>query len=161
MQHNDQELIDRAGALVNAAKRAGADACDAVVVRGSSKSVTVRDGKVEGTDASENNSISLRVFCGSKVASVSAAAQSDADMLAERAVAMARVSPDDAFNGLAPEDQLTKSLPDLDLFDGTEVSADELTREALEMEEAALEVDGVSKSSRCRVRRQVQAGWCW
>lgn len=147
MTQTDQDLLDRAAALVAAAKRAGADASDAVVVRGSSKSVSVREGKVESTDASESNDLSLRVFCGKRVASVSAAADTDFDMLAERAVAMAKVSPEDPFNGLAPQDRLATSIPDLDLYDDTEVSADALTQEALAMEQAALEVEGVSKSS--------------
>lgn len=147
MSDNTQALLDAAAHLVQAAKRAGADACDAVVVRGASTSVSVRDGKVESTDASESNDLSLRVFCGKRVASVSAAANSDADVLAERAVAMARVSPEDPFNQLAPEDRLARDWPDLELYDETRISADDLTREALETEAAALAVDGVSKSS--------------
>jgi PmbA protein len=106
MQDHTQSLIDRAASLVEAAKRAGADAADAVVVRSRSKSVSVRLGKVEGTDASESDDFSLRVFVGSKVASVSANVTGDVDSLAERAVAMAKVSPEDRFNTLAPEDLL-------------------------------------------------------
>jgi len=144
---SSQDLLDRAAALVDAAKRAGADACDAVVVRGSSKSISVRDGKVESTDASESNDMSLRVFCGRKVATVSAVADSQADELAQRAVSMARVSPEDPFNGLAPEDRLTREIPELDLYDPTQISAEQLTAEALAVEDAALAVEGVSKSS--------------
>ncbi|MEM0899805.1 MAG: TldD/PmbA family protein [Pseudomonadota bacterium] len=147
MGFHDQKLIDRAMSLVDAAKKAGATEADAVVVRGSSKSVSVRDGQVESTDASESNDMSLRVFCGKKVASVSAAIDGDADMLAERAVAMAKVSPEDPFNGLAPEQLLAKEIADLDLYDSTEMTADELRDEALAMEAAALAVDGVTKSS--------------
>lgn len=147
MSKTEQELIDRAAALVEAAKRAGADASDAVVVRSASKSVTVRDGKVEGTDASEANDLSLRVFCGKRVASVSAVADADFDMLAGRAVAMARVSPEDPYNGLADEDRLAAEIADLDLYDATEMSAEELTEAALAMEAAALAVEGVTKSS--------------
>ena len=47
------KLTDRVAALVEAAKRAGADAADAVVVRGRSTSVSVRLGKVEDTGAAE------------------------------------------------------------------------------------------------------------
>ena len=117
MTDQTQSLIDRAASLVEAAKRAGADAADAVVVRSRSKSVSVRLGKVEGTDASESDDFSLRVFVGSKVASVSANIAGDADNLAERAVAMAKVSPEDKFNTLAPEDRLARDFPDLDLYD--------------------------------------------
>lgn len=140
------KLVDRVASLVEAAKRAGADAADAVAVRGRSSSVSVRLGKVESTQASESDDISLRVFVGRRVASVSATAASNADALAERAVAMARVSPEDPYQGLADPALLVKSVRDLDLFDGTEISAERLKEDALAMEEAALAVKGVTNS---------------
>jgi PmbA protein len=141
------KLVDRVAALVEAAKKAGADAADAVAVRGRSSSVSVRLGKVESTQSAESDDISLRVFVGQRVASVSATAASDAKTLAERAVAMARVSPEDPFQGLADPSLLAKSVRDLDLFDSTEVSADRLKEDALAAEEAALAVKGVTNSS--------------
>src|SRR6188768_179554 len=74
-------LVDRVAALVEAAKKAGADAADAVAVRGRSTSVSVRLGKVEATESSESDDISLRVFVGNRVASVSATAASDTAVL--------------------------------------------------------------------------------
>jgi predicted Zn-dependent protease len=58
------KLTDRVAALVEAAKKAGADAADAVAVRGRSTSVSVRLGKVEATESSEAEDVSLRVFVG-------------------------------------------------------------------------------------------------
>src|SRR5690606_13351557 len=113
-------------ALVEAAKKAGADAADAVAVRGRSTSVSVRLGKVEATNASERDDVSPRVFVGKRVASVSATASSDPAALAERVVAMAKASPEDPFQGLADADLLTKEVRDLDLYDATEVTADQL-----------------------------------
>jgi PmbA protein len=141
------KLVDRVAALVEAARKAGADAADAVAVRGRSSSVSVRLGKVESTEASESDDISLRVFVGQRVASVSATAASDADTLAERAVAMARVSPEDPYQGLADPGRIAKSFRDLDLFDATEVSAAQMKEDALAAEEAALAVKGVTNSS--------------
>lgn len=141
------KLTGRVAALVEAAKRAGADAADAVVVRGRSAGVSVRLGKVEGTESSESEDVSLRVFVGQRVASVSATAASDPKALAERAVAMARVSPEDPFQGLADPALLARNLRDLDLFDPTEVSADQLKEAALAAEAAALAVKGVTNSS--------------
>ncbi|MCX7304607.1 MAG: TldD/PmbA family protein [Hyphomicrobiales bacterium] len=139
-------LTERVAALVAAAKKAGADAADAVAVRGRSTSVSVRLGKVESTNASEGDDVSLRVFVGRRVASVSATASSDPATLAERAVAMAKVSPEDPFQGLADPDLLAKAIRDLDLYDPTEVSADRLREAALAAEEAALAVPGVTNS---------------
>ncbi len=141
------QLTDRVAELVEAAKRAGADAADAVVVRGRSTSVSVRLGKVEDIEAAESEDASLRVFVGRRVASVSANAASDADELAGRAVAMAKVSPEDPYQGLADPALLAKERRDLDLFDATEISADRLKEDALAMEAAALAVEGVTNSS--------------
>lgn len=139
-------LLDRAEQLVDLAKKAGADRADAVIVRSRSKGVSVRLGKVESTEASESDDFSLRVFIGNKVASVSANPGFDLQALAERAVAMAKVSPDDPFAGLADEADLAREIRDLELYDETEVSADALRESALAMEEAARSVAGVTNS---------------
>lgn len=140
------KLEEQAVSLVEAAKAAGADAADAIAVTGTSLSVSVRDGKVEGTDRSEGNDVTLRVFLGKRVASISSNANDDPAALAERAVQMAKVTPEDPFAGLAEQDRLLKKLPDLDLLDPREVNAQELTDVALATEEAALAVEGVAKS---------------
>lgn len=140
-------LEKRAAELVDLARKAGADAADAVVVRGRSRSVSVRLGKVEATEASESDDFSLRVFVGNRVASVSANPGFDLKVLAERAVAMAKASPEDPFASLADPDRLAKSYPDLELFDDREVSTEALTEAALAAEEAALAVAGVTNSS--------------
>ncbi len=139
-------LQDRAAELVEAARKAGADASDAVVASGRYVSVSVRMGKVEGTEASEGDQFSLRVFVGKQVASISAALGADAHALAARAVAMARVAPEDAWQGLAPQEMLAKEFPDLDLFDPTDISAEAMTDASMAMEQAALEVDGIKNS---------------
>ncbi|RUX99702.1 TldD/PmbA family protein, partial [Mesorhizobium sp. M7A.F.Ca.US.005.03.2.1] len=53
------KLTDRVAALVEAAKKAGADAADAVAVRGRSTGVSVRLGQVEATEASESEDVAL------------------------------------------------------------------------------------------------------
>jgi len=141
-----QKLIDKASALVEAAKRVGADAADAVVVRSRATSVGVRLGKVETTQAAESDDFSLRVFVEGRVATVSANIGSDTDCLAERAVVMAKVAPINPYEGLADSKLLMKNLPDLDLFDESYLTSEEMTQEALAMEEAALAVRGVTNS---------------
>ncbi len=143
---NTEKLADTVTALVEAARKAGADAADAVVMRGRSTHVTVRLGKVEATESSEGDSLSLRVFCGKRVASVSATIGADMGQLAERAVSMARLSPEDPYQGLADADRLVREIGDLDLYDATEVPADQLRDDALAAEEAALAVEGVTNS---------------
>jgi PmbA protein len=139
-------LEDQAAKLVELALKAGADHCDCVVASSQSLGISVRDGKTEDTDRSEGDAFSLRVFCGQRTASVAANQADDLTALCERAVAMAKVSPDDPFAMLAPGERLAKNIPDLDLFDNSEPEVGAMTTAALECEAAGLAVNGVSKS---------------
>ncbi|WP_407148452.1 TldD/PmbA family protein [Bradyrhizobium sp. ORS 86] len=154
-RHGDtSDLFDQSGLselaqrLVDAARRAGADAADAVAVRGVSQGVEVRDGRVEETERSEGDDVGLRVFVGQRQAVVSTndVTGDGIAKLAERAVAMARVAPDDKYVGLADPALLAHDFPDLDLLDRKVPSTAELERRAMEAEAAALAVKGVTKS---------------
>ncbi|MBG6146179.1 PmbA protein [Labrenzia sp. EL_142] len=143
---DQSELQSRAVRLVEAARKAGADSCDAVAVTGVSLAVDVREGKVEETERAEGDDVTLRVFVGKRTAAVSANQLDDPGTLAERAVAMARVAPEDPYAGLADEHLLVKNMPGLELLDSREMTADALAGIALEAETAGLEIAGVSKS---------------
>src|ERR1700712_4249779 len=145
----DQSVLSTlAQRLVEAAKRAGADAADAVAVRGVSQGVEVRDGRVEESERSEGDDVGLRVLVGQRQAVVSTNDVSGDGIakLAERAVAMARVAPDDKFVGLADPSLLAHEFADLDLLDRKVPTTAELERRACEAEAAGLAVKGVSKS---------------
>jgi PmbA protein len=116
---DQSQLLDLAERLVSAARRAGADAADAVAVRSISQSVDVRDGAVEESQRAEGDDMGLRVLVGKRQAVVSTndVRGNGADALAERAVAMARVAPEDQFAGLADATLLAHDFPDLDLVD--------------------------------------------
>lgn len=141
-------LTDLAERLVTAARRAGADAADAIAVRGVSLSVDVRDGAVEESQRSEGDDVGLRVLVGQKQAVVSTndIRADGLDALAERAIAMARAAPEDRFAGLADPSLLAREFPALDLLDPDMGSVDVLEERAREAEAAALAVPGVSKS---------------
>jgi PmbA protein len=134
--------------LVQTARRAGADAADAVAVRGVSQGVEVRDGRVEESERSEGDDVGLRVLVGRRQAVVSTNDISGDGVakLAERAVAMARVAPDDQYVGLADPALLAHEFPDLDMLDPVTPSVAELERRAVEAEAAGLAVKGVTKS---------------
>ncbi|KQW80903.1 TldD/PmbA family protein [Brevundimonas sp. Root1279] len=135
--------------LVSAALKAGADAAEAVTAQRASLSVGVRNGTLEDVEREESRDLGLRVFIGRRQATVSASDLSEATRarLVERAVAMARLAPEDPYAGLAPEDRLARGpFVDLDLYDPSERSAAELEAAAAEAEAAALAVPGVAKS---------------
>jgi PmbA protein len=135
--------------IVAAALRAGADAAEAVSADRAALSVGVRNGTLEDVEREESRDLGLRVFIGRRQATVSASDLSDATRarLVERAVAMARLAPEDPYAGLAPQDRLAQGpFVDLDLFDPSERSAADLEVAAAEAEAAALAVSGVARS---------------
>lgn len=135
--------------LIAAALKAGADAAEAVTSERASLSIGVRNGALEDVEREESRDLGLRVFIGRRQATVSASDLSDKTRarLVERAVAMAKLAPEDPYAGLAPQDRLAKGpFADLDLHDATERSADELQAAAAEAEAVALAVEGVSLS---------------
>jgi PmbA protein len=140
-------LTDLAERLVAAARRAGADTADAVAVRSVSLGVEVREGAVEESERSEGDDVGLRVFVGRRQAVVSTNdVKADVAQLAERAVAMAKVAPEDPFAGLADPAQLAKNIPDLDLLDPDLPDVAVLEERAKRAEGAGLAVAGVTKS---------------
>ena len=141
-------LATLAERLVKAARAAGADAADAVAMRSVSLSVEVRDGAVEESERAEGNDMGLRVLVGRRQAVVSTndMAGDGIAALAERAVAMARVAPEDRFAGLADADLLARQFPELDLLDPALPDVDALERMARRAENSGMAVKGVTKS---------------
>lgn len=142
-------IEDIVQALVAEAIKAGADAADALVAEGISHAAAWRLGKIEDIERSEGQDLGLRVMIGQRQAVVSSSDLSKEGLqpLAERAVAMAKLAPEDPYCGLAPEDRLAKSFPDLDLIDPVEPGSDRLIELARTAEEAALAIKGVTNSS--------------
>ncbi len=134
--------------LLKLAKAAGADSADCVATHGRSLSISVRGGEIEDVDSSEGRDIGLRVMVGRRQACVSSS-DSSADSLAslaQRAVAMARLAPEDPYCGLADPARLEKSPEDLQLFDPTIMDAPQLEARALQIEAEALKTSGVSQA---------------
>lgn len=134
--------------LIQAARKAGADAADAMMMDGTSISVACRLGELETLERSEGGDIGLRVFCGKRSAIVSSADRRPDALreLVERAVAMARTVPEDPYSGLAEPEQLAAQALDIDLCDTTERSVEELIEAARATEDAARAVQGVTNS---------------
>ncbi len=145
----DQSALSKlAEGLVRAAQKAGADAADAIAVRSVSVGVDIREGAIEESERSESDDVGLRVFVGHRQAVVSTndIGRADPAALAERAVAMAQLAPEDPFAGLADRDRLACERPDLDLIDPDIPGVGELESRARRAEQAALAVKGVTKS---------------
>jgi PmbA protein len=158
-----KDLSHLTQALLHAAQKHGADGADAIAVTGTSVSIDVRAGVLEHAERSEGVDIGLRVFVGQKQACVSASDVRDETIqtIAERAVAMAKLSPDDPHIGLADPAQLAldRDSSRLELFDATdEPAAAILEEDAKRAEAAALSQTGISQvqsSSAAYGRRQI------
>jgi PmbA protein len=147
MSQDLQTLTQR---LLDAAKKAGADAADSLAVDGQSVSIDVLGGKLEHAERSEGVDIGLRVLVGQQQACVSSSLFDDKTLqtMAERAVAMAKEAPEDAAIGLATAEQFTSSwdMDALELFDDSpEPSAASLEESAIRAEATALGYDGISQ----------------
>src|SRR6266852_3890973 len=140
--------IDLLQDLVARARKAGADAADAVLVNGVSLSHARRLGKVEKLERSEGQDLGLRVLVGKRQAMVSTSDRSPKMLaeLVERTLAMARAVPEDPFCGLAEPNEITRDWPSLDMLDPEEPSAETLIERARAAEEAALAVEGITNS---------------
>jgi PmbA protein len=144
----DPDAADRLDRLVKAALKAGANAADAVAFTHISVGVSYRLGKLEDVARAESNDLGLRVFVGRQVAFVSSTDFSPAalDALPGRAVAMAKLAPEDKWAGLAAADRLATSIPDVEIDDPQEPSTVLLVERARAAEQTALEVPGVTNS---------------
>ncbi|MEO0703055.1 MAG: metallopeptidase TldD-related protein [Pseudomonadota bacterium] len=144
------DLESLAGAMLAAARSAGADAADAIVVDGTSVSISVLGGALESAERSEGIELGLRVLIGQRQAlvSVSDTAPDAIETMAERSVAMAREAPEDPTIGLADSGDLVAAadIDGLELADpAKEPAPDRLQDLAVRAEAAALGVDGVSQ----------------
>lgn len=142
------QLADLTTRLLDAARRAGAEAADALAVEGSAVSIDLRAGRLETAERAEGTDIGLRVLVGGRQACVSASdlSQRTIDALAERAVAMAREAPDDPTAGLADPSQLARSwdLAGYEMIDPSdEPSAAALEADCRAVEAAALSRPGI------------------
>ena len=149
------DALDILTALIAKAKRLGADAADAVLFEGASISHARRLGKTEKLERSEGYDLGLRVFFGKRQATVSSNDRAPAALeeLAERAIAMARVVPEDPYCGIAAPEELARDIPTLDIFDPAEPTTEVLIERAAAAEDAARAVRGVTNSE------GAEAGW--
>jgi PmbA protein len=151
----DKDPLDILDGLLARVKKAGGDAADAGLFKSASIEVAQRLGAPEKLERSESTDAGLRVFIGKRQAIVSSTDFSDdaLDAMVERAIAMAKAAPEDPYCGIADPGQIIKDVPSLDIFDPTEPATQALIDIAIEAEDAARAVPGVTNSE------GAQVGW--
>ncbi|CAI3935042.1 Zn-dependent protease PmbA/TldA or its inactivated homolog (TldD) (PDB:3TV9) (PUBMED:12029038) [Commensalibacter communis] len=135
--------------LIHQAKKAGASAADAVMLASTSVGVQVRNGQPEELERSETKTVGLRVFIDKRSATISTTDlhKDNIEKLVEQAISMAKILPEDPFSGLPePSSKPCIDPKELDLYDASERSTQEMLEQAKQTEAAALEVQGVTNS---------------
>lgn len=146
----DSEAQSLLAGLLDDARRAGADAADAVLYSAVSSGVSYRLGNLEDVERSEGRDLGLRILVGRRQAMTSTTDFSTASLkeFVERCASMAKIAPEDPWCGLAPVERLALApFADLDPGDFAEPDAATLKRRAAACEAAALAVKGVVNSS--------------
>jgi len=112
------DLESLAADVVALAMKAGAYDAEAVVREGDEFSVNVRLGEVETLKESGSRGLGLRVFLGKRSASASTSdlTADGVRQLVDGALALARVTEEDPFNGLPEADQFGSLSGDLHLY---------------------------------------------
>jgi PmbA protein len=135
-------------ALIDYARKAGADASEASLAARESISAEVRMGELEGMEREEGRSVALRAFIGKRQASASSTDLSASGLkaLAERTVAMTRAAPEDPYCGLLDQRYRARGAPDLDQADAARPSPEQLLNMAKACEAASLAIPGIANS---------------
>jgi PmbA protein len=112
------DLQQLATDIVTKARKAGATDAEVVVREGDEFATTVRLGEVETLKESGSRGVGLRVFVGQRVASTSSSdfTPEGIDQLISGALALARVTSEDPFAGLADAGEFGQVDHDLNLY---------------------------------------------
>lgn len=138
-----QDYSQLAVDLLGKARKRGATGADVMVVDGRNLSVQVRLSVVDRLTKAREKRLGLRVFFGKRSASTSTSDFSSASLerLVADTCALAQAVVEDPVSGLPENGQSIADCPDLDLYDGTELSTDDHIALAKRAEAAALGAD--------------------
>ncbi len=146
-----QELLFQAQRLVDYARSNGADEAQITITKSKDFSVSALNGKVEKLVGSEPKSFSVKVIKDKKSATAYSSDFSEATLktLIDGAIARAKFSGSDEYDGIAENRDVETDFMKLKLYDEKieTLSPEEKIKIALEVEELGLQGDGIEKSS--------------
>ena len=148
MKINLQHIAEQ---TIAQAQKLGADEADVIVHRSKSLSVNVMEGELENVQNHDQITLGLRVIVGKKQVCVGGSdfRKSAIAEITERAISMAKESPDDPHIGLADRKQVYKhnDAHKLNLYNEKGFpTSEQFTKMASTIEDSAREVTGVSKT---------------
>ena len=145
MIKDENFLKNIAEACISKSKNLGSTSASVIVANSVSENVKVRNRKLDGSERSENLSLTLTTYIGKKKASISSTdiKESNLDKLIERCVDSTRVTPIDEYNSLPDKELHFKGEKNLDLYDKTHLTNEEKINFIKEAEETAFSHDKI------------------
>lgn len=148
MDNKQMDLLDFLDRINNLALKKGASECDSLIIDNSNNQVTIRNNKLEQSESSREKAFGIRVIVGKKQSMISSTDFNDdnINLIVDKAINMAKLSPDDPFIGLCDPENIDENNTDLDLYDDTELEHDKLVELAKATEEYALSSENITNS---------------
>ena len=145
MVKDENFLKNIAEACISKSKNLGSTSASVIVANSVSENVKVRNRKLDGSERSENLSLTLTTYIGKKKASISSTdiKESNLDKLIERCVDSTKVTPIDEYNSLPDKELHFKGEKNLNLYDKTHLTNEEKINFIKEAEETAFSHDKI------------------
>lgn len=142
-QPSDIDLDSHAQQALELARDAGASAAEVGVSASQGLSVSVRKGEVESLEFQQDRDLGITVYLGHQKGNATTSDLSDAGIRSAvaAALAIARATGEDPYNGLADPQRLACEFPDLDLDHPWALTADAAVELAQACEASAFAVD--------------------
>lgn len=138
-----EQLESMVADLLAEARRLGASAADAAVSSASGLSLTVRMGETETIEHTRDQGLGITVYFGQRKGAASTTDLKPAALreAVSKACTIARNTSEDDCAGLADPEYMAKDYPDLDLHHPWPITPDEAAAVAVQVEQAARDVD--------------------
>ena len=141
-------ILDGINLISEYSKRAGADQFEALFYDNLSVDTSIRNQNLESIEQNKSCAFGIRILIGKKQAFTSSSdlEPSAIKIAIDRAIEMAKVTPDDDYIGLPDRSELATDITELDLFDDNIPSVKTMISDALEIENTALSIAGITNS---------------
>ncbi|MDR2158385.1 MAG: hypothetical protein LBO02_03660 [Holosporaceae bacterium] len=141
----DSEILEDA---VRRARKSGADNVDILIGETRAISATTRLAKLENVVQADKMEVKMRLSIGKRSAVIATNNLEDlkGELFVEKAVCVAKNSPEEDAEFRPSPGELCKNFLKMDICDNRSVTSEELIANALECEEAALQIDGITNS---------------
>ena len=145
MIKDENFLKNIADACISKSKNLGSTSASVLVANSVSENVKIRNKKLDGSERSENLSLTLTTYIGKKKASISSTdiKESNLDKLIERCIESTKVTPIDEYNSLPDKELHFKGEKNLNLYDKTHLTNEEKINFIKEAEETAFSHDKI------------------